>query len=63
MTSLGDVPTKRPKLHLSGDPAADKLLADDPFALLVGMVLDQHIQTRIYSAGAKVRLLCHFHGS
>jgi len=32
-----------PKLALSGDPQADQLLADDPLALLVGMVLDQQI--------------------
>lgn len=31
------------KLHLSGDAAADKLLSTDPFALLIGMVLDQQI--------------------
>ncbi len=43
MTSLVRVPTKRPKLYLSGDEEADKLLADDPFALLVGMVLDQQV--------------------
>lgn len=30
-------------LHLSGDAAADKLLSEDPFALLIGMVLDQQI--------------------
>ncbi|MGH9170379.1 MAG: HhH-GPD-type base excision DNA repair protein [Acidimicrobiales bacterium] len=34
---------KTPKLYLSGDPAADKLLAKDPFALLIGLVLDQQI--------------------
>jgi hypothetical protein len=28
-------------LHLSGDPEADRLISDNPFALLVGMVLDQ----------------------
>ena len=28
-------------LHLTGNPDADKLLNDDPFALLVGMLLDQ----------------------
>ncbi|HET6874257.1 MAG TPA: HhH-GPD-type base excision DNA repair protein [Acidimicrobiales bacterium] len=32
-----------PKLALSGDPAADKLLSTDPLALLIGMVLDQQI--------------------
>ncbi len=30
-------------LHLSGDPDADHLLSTNPFALLVGMVLDQQI--------------------
>jgi len=30
-------------LHLSGDPEADKLLSEDPLALLIGMVLDQQI--------------------
>lgn len=32
-----------PKLHLSGDAAADKLLSTNPFALLVGLVLDQQV--------------------
>jgi uncharacterized HhH-GPD family protein len=30
-------------LHLSQDPEADKLLSDDPLALLIGMVLDQQM--------------------
>ena len=30
-------------LHLTGDPAADELLGDDPLALLMGMLLDQQI--------------------
>jgi uncharacterized HhH-GPD family protein len=30
-------------LHLSQDPEADALLSDSPFALLVGMVLDQQV--------------------
>jgi len=29
-------------LQLVQDPAADELLAGNPFALLVGMLLDQH---------------------
>lgn len=29
-------------LCLAQDPASDALLAADPFALLVGMLLDQH---------------------
>src|SRR3954464_8949785 len=28
-------------LHITGDEAADQVLTDDPFALLVGMMLDQ----------------------
>jgi uncharacterized HhH-GPD family protein len=32
-----------PKLALSQDPEADKLLSKDPLALLIGMVLDQQI--------------------
>ncbi|MGH9101719.1 MAG: HhH-GPD-type base excision DNA repair protein [Acidimicrobiales bacterium] len=30
-------------LHLAQDPEADRLLSDDPLALLIGMVLDQQI--------------------
>lgn len=32
-----------PELHLSQDPEADKLLSEDPLALLIGLVLDQQI--------------------
>jgi uncharacterized HhH-GPD family protein len=28
-------------IRITGDPAADQVLSDDPFALLVGMLLDQ----------------------
>ena len=28
-------------IHITGDAAADELLSTDPFALLVGMMLDQ----------------------
>src|SRR3954467_4259101 len=28
-------------IHVTGDEAADQVLTDDPFALLVGMMLDQ----------------------
>ena len=31
------------ELHLSQNPEADKLLSEDPLALLVGMVLDQQV--------------------
>ncbi len=30
-------------LHITGDTAADEVLSSDPFALLVGMMLDQSI--------------------
>ncbi len=31
------------QLPFTGDPAADRLLADDPLALLIGFVLDQQV--------------------
>jgi len=31
-----------PTLTIAQDPAADKALSEDPFALLTGMLLDQH---------------------
>lgn len=43
-------------LHLTGDTSADALLSDDPFALLVGMLLDQQIAMETAFAGpAKIR--------
>ncbi|TFC65657.1 Fe-S cluster assembly protein HesB [Cryobacterium sp. TMT1-62] len=43
-------------LHLTGDDAADALLSDDPFALLLGMLLDQQIAMETAFAGpAKIR--------
>ncbi|MFS8480127.1 MAG: HhH-GPD-type base excision DNA repair protein [Micromonosporaceae bacterium] len=32
-----------PSLYLAQDPDADRLLADDPLALLIGMMLDQQV--------------------
>lgn len=32
-----------PTIYLSGNPGADELLARDPLALLIGMVLDQQV--------------------
>jgi hypothetical protein len=32
------------KLPLTGDVVADQLLQDDPLALLIGMLLEQHIR-------------------
>ena len=43
-------------LHLTGDLAADTLLTDDPFALLLGMLLDQQIAMETAFVGpAKIR--------
>ena len=43
-------------LHLTGDLDADTLLTDDPFALLLGMLLDQQIAMETAFAGpAKIR--------
>ncbi len=41
------------KLWLAQEPDADELLADNPFALLVGMVLDQQIPLERAFAGPK----------
>lgn len=38
-------------LHLTGDDAADTLLTENPFALLVGMLLDQQIPMETAFAG------------
>ncbi|WP_448404760.1 HhH-GPD-type base excision DNA repair protein [Mycolicibacillus trivialis] len=40
-------------LYLSGDPAADTLLESEPFALLVGMLLDQQVPMETAFAGPK----------
>jgi uncharacterized HhH-GPD family protein len=40
--SWGRMPSKV-RLHLAGDPEADELLAEEPFALVVGMILDQQV--------------------
>lgn len=40
-------------LHLVGDPEADALLAEDPFALLIGMLLDQQVPMESAFAGPK----------
>lgn len=43
-------------LHLTGNAAADTLLSEDPFALLLGMLLDQQIAMETAFAGpAKIR--------
>ncbi|MFC7451084.1 HhH-GPD-type base excision DNA repair protein [Rhodococcus daqingensis] len=40
-------------LHLAGDADADALLAADPLALLIGMLLDQQIPMEVAFAGPK----------
>jgi uncharacterized HhH-GPD family protein len=39
------------QLHITGDEAADALLSSDPFALLVGMLLDQQVAMETAFAG------------
>lgn len=42
-------------LHLTGDPAADKVLDEHPFALLAGMMLDQQFpMERAFGGPAKI---------
>ena len=40
-------------LHLTGDAEADRLLGEDPFALLTGMLLDQQVAMEVAFAGPK----------
>ncbi len=40
-----------PTLHITGDPEADRLLVDNPFALLVGMLLDQQVTMELAFVG------------
>ena len=45
-----------PDLYLSGTSEADAFLAEDPFALLIGMVLDQQVpMERAFSAPMELR--------
>ncbi len=39
------------ELHITGDPTADRLLSDDAFALLTGMLLDQQVTMESAFAG------------
>jgi uncharacterized HhH-GPD family protein len=38
-------------LHITGDDAADRLLSEDPLALLIGMLLDQQVAMESAFAG------------
>lgn len=41
----------RPRLAFTGEPEADRLLAENPFALVVGMLLDQQISMELAFLG------------
>jgi uncharacterized HhH-GPD family protein len=44
------------EVHITGDEVADRLLSDEPLALLVGMLLDQQVPMETAFAGsAKIR--------
>lgn len=44
-----------PTLHITGDADADRLLSDDPLALLIGMLLDQQIaMEQAFTGPAKI---------
>jgi 3-methyladenine DNA glycosylase/8-oxoguanine DNA glycosylase len=41
------------KLRLAGDPEADKPLVEDPFTLLMGIILDQQMSIEVAFAGPR----------
>jgi uncharacterized HhH-GPD family protein len=43
--------TKPEKLHFTGNDEADRLLADEPFALLMGFALDQQVPVQTAFSG------------
>ncbi len=50
------MPTDKPQLYLSGNAEADRLLSQDPFALLIGLVLDQQVPLEwAFAAPAELR--------
>ena len=53
MTDSKNAPTSLP---FTGDPEADRLLAEDPFALLVGFALDQQVTVqKAFSGPAELK--------
>jgi len=49
-------PTATERLHFSGDPEADRLLVEEPLALLIGFVLDQQVPLQwAFSAPLELR--------
>jgi uncharacterized HhH-GPD family protein len=50
------MPTDKPQLYLSGNAEADRLLSQDPLALLIGLVLDQQVPLEwAFAAPAELR--------
>lgn len=48
--------TRPDRLHFTGDDAADRLLVDEPMALLIGFALDQQVPVQKAFSGPKVLL-------
>lgn len=42
-STTAPAPTTKPVLAVTGDPEADRLLVEDPLALVIGMLLDQQV--------------------
>ena len=56
VTSTSAAAAEHDRLHLAGDPAGNAILAENPFALLVGMQLDQQIpMEKAFSGPAVLR--------
>jgi uncharacterized HhH-GPD family protein len=48
--------TTSDRLHFTGDDAADRLLVDEPMALLIGFALDQQVPVQKAFSGPKILL-------
>ena len=44
------------RLHLTGDDEADRLLVEEPMALLIGFALDQQVPVQKAFSGPKILL-------
>jgi uncharacterized HhH-GPD family protein len=54
--SIRGVATEPDRIHFTGDEEADRLLADDPLALLIGFALDQQVPLqRAFSAPLELK--------
>lgn len=55
MTTLWGMASATPHLRIAQDETADRVLSEDPFALLVGMLLDQQFpMERAFAGPAKI---------